>query len=120
MKDTDYTMALQDWLDKNPTAFRFRAAAENVLQDLQNALGWQGQYIGSYIIEKMASFSTVLSETVSLANPYWHYQKRHRWLCCSLRLEKRLEKIFINGDIERKKFKHVEDGMKLSLDDELR
>lgn len=29
------------------------------------------QYIANYI-EKMASFSTVLSETVSLANEYWH------------------------------------------------
>nr|MCZ5850234.1 RHS element core protein [Escherichia coli] len=40
LKAQDYTRALQDWLDKNPTASPGdRAAAENVLQDLQNALG---------------------------------------------------------------------------------
>ncbi len=49
------------------------------------------QYIASYI-EKMASFSTVLSETVSLANEYWH-PETPPVLCCSLRLEKRLVKI---------------------------
>ena len=40
LKAQDYTRALQDWLDKNPTASPGdRAAAENVLQDLQNAWG---------------------------------------------------------------------------------
>ncbi|UEX42423.1 hypothetical protein [Escherichia coli] len=72
LKAQDYTRALQDWLDKNPAASpRDPAAAENVLQDLPRML-WEAvmnQYIANYI-EKMASFSTVLSETVSLANEY--------------------------------------------------
>ncbi|AZP14077.1 hemagglutinin repeat-containing protein [Undibacterium parvum] len=38
-KANDYSAALQKWIDKNPTASTIdRAAAENVLRDLQNAL----------------------------------------------------------------------------------
>lgn len=41
-KAQDYSAALQKWLDKNPTATPGdRAAAENVLRDLQKALGGQ-------------------------------------------------------------------------------
>lgn len=38
-KAEDYSMALQKWLDANPSAsFSDRSAAKNVLRDLQNAL----------------------------------------------------------------------------------
>lgn len=39
-KAQDYSTALQKWLDSNPNApFGDRSAAQNVLRDLQNALG---------------------------------------------------------------------------------
>lgn len=39
-KAKNYSSALQKWIDKNPTASPGdRAVAENVLRDLQNALG---------------------------------------------------------------------------------
>ncbi|EFO1707817.1 hypothetical protein DVI70_26945, partial [Escherichia coli] len=69
------------------------------------------QYIANYI-EKMASFSTVLSETVSLANEYWHPETPPVVMLFS-QIGKTIVKNFYEmGDIEREKiFKHVEDGM---------
>ncbi|HAI5548535.1 TPA: hypothetical protein ACRUNH_000851 [Escherichia coli] len=76
------------------------------------------QYIVSYI-EKMASFSTVLSETVSLANEYWHPETPPVVMLFSQVGKTIVKNFYEMGDIEREKiFKHVEDGM-VSLDDEL-
>ncbi|MGR4036897.1 hypothetical protein LB437_21495 [Escherichia coli] len=75
------------------------------------------QYIANYI-EKMASFSTVLSETVSLANEYWHPETPPVVMLFS-QIGKTIVKIFMKWVILKEKiFKHVEDGM-VSIDDEL-
>lgn len=73
LKAQDYTRALQDWLDKNPTASPGSSSSRKRSSGFTECFGRQvmNQYIANYI-EKMASFSTVLSETVSLANEYWH------------------------------------------------
>ncbi|WP_407233321.1 hypothetical protein [Escherichia coli] len=61
------------------------------------------QYIANYI-EKMASFSTVLSETVSLANEYWHPETPPVVMLFS-QIGKTIVKNFYEmGDIEREKY----------------
>ncbi|MDW9182042.1 hypothetical protein SFA33_24160 [Escherichia coli] len=61
------------------------------------------QYIASYI-EKMASFSTVLSETVSLANEYWHPETPPVVMLFSQVGKTIVKNFYEMGDIEREKY----------------